>query len=282
MTTEQHPSEPPQRAVVLGWPDSASGEQPRPAAPEATPLPIGVQPMTRAQALSAKRERELWDSRAQSWDTTSAAGLSQVVAAVVEACEAAHSPVTLDIGCGSGQVTLPLAPSCAHVLAVDISRPLLERLEAKARELGIENVKTVATPVEALELPHESLDLVVTNYALHHLRDADKELVLARCMGWLRPGGRLVIGDMMFGRGSSVEDRTIITAKARAMLARGPAGWWRLVKNIVLFSLRIREKPMTAARWEAAVREAGYTDVQVRRIVAEACVLTATKPLTTT
>ncbi|WP_249020550.1 class I SAM-dependent methyltransferase [Conexibacter sp. S30A1] len=281
MTSEQHPIEPPQPAVLLEQSGADSDAQPRLAA-AATPPSVGVQPMTRAQSLSAKRERELWDSRAESWDTTSSAGLSQVVAAVVEACEAAHSPVALDIGCGSGQVTLPLAPSCAHVLAVDISRPLLERLEAKARELGVENVKTVATPIEALELPNESLDLVVTNYALHHLRDADKELVLDRCLGWLKPGGRLVIGDMMFGRGASVEDRTIITTKARAMLARGPAGWWRLAKNIVLFSLRIREKPMTAARWEAAVREAGYTDVQVRRIVAEACVLTATKPLTTT
>ena len=237
--------------------------------------------MTRVQELSARRERDLWDSRAESWDTTSSAGLSRVVEAVVEACEAVSSPVALDIGCGSGQVTLPLAPACAHLLAVDISLPLLERLEAKARERGIDNVKTVATPVEALELPHESLDLVVTNYALHHLRDADKKLVLERCMGWLKPGGRLVIGDMMLGRGASAEDRTIIRGKARAMLARGPAGWWRLAKNVVLFTLRIREKPMTAARWETVVREAGYADVRVRRIVAEACVLTAIKPITT-
>jgi ubiquinone/menaquinone biosynthesis C-methylase UbiE len=254
MTSEQHPPEPAQPAVR-------------------------VRPMTRAQSLSAKRERDLWDSRAESWDATSTASLSQVVAAVVEACEARHSPVALDIGCGSGQVTLPLAPACTSVLAVDVSAPLLERLEAKARALGIQNVKTVTTPVEALELPDESLDLVVTNYALHHLRDADKELVIRRCLGWLKPGGRLVIGDMMFGRGASAEDRTIISAKARAMLARGPAGWWRLAKNVVLFSLRVREKPLTAARWEAAVRAAGYADVQVRRIVAEACVLTATKPL---
>ena len=241
--------------------------------------PVGAREMTRAQALSAKRERQLWDSRAESWDVAGSAGLSQVVAAVLDACQVTGSQMALDLGCGSGQVTLPLAPGCSHVIAVDISAPSLERLDAKAREQGIDNVKTVASPIEALELPSASVDLVVTNYALHHLRDADKVLVLRRCLTWLRPGGRLVIGDMMFGRGASAEDRAIIASKARAFLVRGPAGWWRLAKNAVRFSLRVREKPMTASRWEAVVREAGYENVQVSRIFAEACVLTATTPV---
>ncbi len=247
--------------------------------PEVVTPPVGAREMTRAQALSARRERQLWDSRAESWDVAGSAGLGKVVAAVLDACQAVGSPVALDLGCGSGQVTLPLARRCSHVVAVDISAPSLERLDAKAREQGIDNVRTVASPIEALELPAGSFDLVVTNYALHHLRDADKEIVLTRCMGWLRPGGRLVIGDMMFGRGASAEDRSIIVSKARAFLARGPAGWWRLAKNAVRFFLRVREKPMTASRWEAAVGAAGYENVQVSRIVAEACVLTATTPL---
>ncbi len=246
---------------------------------EAAAPRVGVHEMTRAQALSATRERRLWDSRAESWDVAGSSGLSRVVEAVVQACAASDSPVALDLGCGSGQVTLPLAPDCSHVIAVDVSAPSLERLDAKARERGIENIQTVASPIEALELPAGSIDLVVTNYALHHLRDADKELVLSSCMAWLRPGGRLVIGDMMFGRGASAEDRAIIASKVRAFVSRGPAGWWRLAKNAVRFSLRMREKPMTAERWEAMVRAAGYADVSVTRILSEACVLTASKPL---
>ena len=119
----------------------------------------------------------------------------------------------------------------------------------------------------------------MTNYTLHHLRDADKALLMNRSFEWLRPGGRLVIGDMMFGRGGSSEDRAIYASKAKSFVRRGPAGWWRLAKNVARFSLRVREKPMTAQQWERLVRAARYEGISSRRIVAEACVVTATRPL---
>src|SRR5207244_2896459 len=56
-------------------------------------------------------------------------------------------------------------------------------------------------------------DLVVSNYALHHLTDDDKVALVARASRWLRPGGRLVVADMMFGRGASERDRAIIRHK---------------------------------------------------------------------
>jgi hypothetical protein len=83
---------------------------------------------------------------------------------------------------------------------------------------------------------------------------------------------------MMFGRGAAAGDRAIIASKARGMLRRGPAGWWRLAKNIWRFSLRLGEKPLPAATWELLVRGAGFEEVRTQRVVAEAWVLTATKP----
>src|ERR1019366_4138290 len=99
-----------------------------------------------------------------------------------------------------------------------------------------------------------------------------------RSFGWLRPGGRLVIGDMMFGRGSDPADRQIIWDKLRELAGRGPGGGWRIVKNGCRFMFRFQEKPLMPAAWESIVREAGFVNVKTSRVVAEACVISATKP----
>jgi ubiquinone/menaquinone biosynthesis C-methylase UbiE len=231
-----------------------------------------------AQALAVTRERLLWNRRAESWDIEGSAGLARVVDVVIEACRASRGAVAVDLGCGSGQVTIPLAADSASVLAVDVSAPSIARLEAKASDAGLRNIQALAHPIETLDLPAESIDLIVSNYALHHLRDADKAQLMRRAYEWLRPGGRLVIGDMMFGRGAAAGDRAIIASKASGMLKRGPAGWWRLAKNVWRFSLRLGEKPLPVARWESLVGTAGFHDVATERVIAEACVLTATKP----
>lgn len=246
----------------------------------AAPLRPRTRRLSPLQALAVVRERLLWNRRADRWDEAGSAGLTEVVAAVLEECRS-HTPagsVAVDLGAGSGQITIPLAEGCRRVLAVDVSARLLERLVIKAAEGGITNIQDLKHPIETLDLSPASVDLVVSNYALHHLRDADKERLLTRCQTWLRPGGRIVIGDMMFGRGGDPDDRAIITSKAAELLRRGPGGWWRVLKNVVRFSLRLGEKPLPPGRWEQLARGAGFHEVSVRRVVSEACLLTATKP----
>jgi len=60
----------------------------------------------------------------------------------------------------------------------------------------------MVAPIEHLELPAASLDLVVTNYACIIL-DGEKEKVVRAAAQWLRPGGRLVVADLMLGRGAA-------------------------------------------------------------------------------
>ncbi len=230
------------------------------------------------QALSAGWERALWGRRTVRWEEESSHGLTRVVHAVLERCETDPETVAIDLGCGSGQVTLPLARRCARVLAVDVNGPAVQMLGEKAAAADITNVQLLTTPIQGLDLDPASVDLIVTNYTLHHLRDADKRTLLADAILWLKPGGQLVIGDMMFGRGSSPDDREIIAAKLRAMVVRGPAGWWRILKNVFRFALRIQEKTLPVTAWERIVREAGFTEVHTERIVQEACVLSARRP----
>jgi len=262
-------------------PADAGPSQQQHAAPgtHAGPAPLTVQShrLTPAQALAVTRERLLWNQRADSWDSDGSAGLTKVVETVLAACIRSPATVAIDLGCGSGAVTIPLARDCASVLGVDVSAPLLARLEDKARTAEVSNIQTITHPIETLDLSPGSVDLIVTNYALHHLRDADKAELMRRSHRWLRPGGQLVIGDMMFGRGGNPDDRAIIASKVQGMLRRGPAGWWRIAKNVWRFSLRLGEKPLPVARWESLVRQAGFQDVTVTHVVAEAHVLSATK-----
>jgi ubiquinone/menaquinone biosynthesis C-methylase UbiE len=241
-------------------------------------MPTTARRLSLASGLAVRARRLLWHGRAQSWDQQGSEALTDVFAAVLETCRTTPQTVAVDLGCGSGQLTLPLAERCATVLGVDISQEMIDLLHTKAQTAGLDNLQLKVQPIESLELEPESVDLVVTNYALHHLRDADKAAAIAHAFTWLRPGGQLVVGDMMFGRGGSAHDRQVITAKMRELGRRGPAGWWRIFKNIWRFSVRTSEKPLSTERWETLVSDRGFSEVRVRIVVQEAGVLSATKP----
>lgn len=235
--------------------------------------------MTGNDARRGSRLQQLvWDRRAATWDHHGVTGLPKVIAAVLDRSEIEPGGVAVDLGCGTGALALPLAERGAKVTAVDLSRSMADLLEKKAADAGLSTVTCVVAPVEHYELPPASVDLVVSNYALHHLRDPDKQAVVRSAATWLRPGGRLVIGDMMFGRGSTSRDRAIIGSKAKVMLRRGPAGWWRLAKNVARFSLRFQERPVSMDTWTRYLEEAGFVSVTAESVVAEAAVVAGTKP----
>jgi SAM-dependent methyltransferase len=235
-------------------------------------------PPSLPQALAIKLEGLLWRRRAEHWDEEGSIGLAPVVAAVLDSSSPHPEMVAVDLGCGSGQVTLPLARRCLHVVAVDLSEDAIALLKSRAERQGIGNVHALAQPIETFELAPQSVELVVSNYALHHLRDREKADLVRRSFAWLCPGGRLVIGDVMLGRGSSSEDREVIASKVRALAKRGPAGWWRIFKNAWRFTLRLQEKPLPASAWETLVRKSGFGEVRVSRVRAEAWILSARKP----
>ncbi len=215
----------------------------------------------------------------QAWEHHASVGLERVIDAVVDVAAPTPGVSVIDLGCGSGQLSLPMARKGAKVMAVDISPKMIDSLDRRAAELGLE-IETAALPVQELEIEPSSVDLVVSNYAMHHLYDDEKRAVVVAATSWLKPGGRLVFGDMMFGRGATQADREIIASKVRVMLRRGPAGWWRIAKNAGRFWFRIRERPLPMDTWLQILRTAGLEDVRGIRVVSEAAVVVGTKPAT--
>jgi len=170
----------------------------------------------------------------------------------------------VDVGAGTGLLTLAAAAEVKQVIALDISERMCMRLESHCRRLGITNVQ--ARAVAALELPlgDEEIDVVVSNYCFHHMSDRQKRRALEEIHRILRPGGRLVFCDMMFRVGVvRARDRAILALLARRMLTKGLAGLLRLAKNGVRFLTGRWEHPASVEWWRQALDTAGFTDVRV-------------------
>lgn len=101
----------------------------------------------------------------------------------------------LDIGCGSGYLTFPIAKmnQDAQVIGLDIVTNTLKQNEERAEADGLCNLKFVSYDGMTFPFKDASFDLVVSRYALHHFPEIEKSMCeVARV---LKPGGRLFISD---------------------------------------------------------------------------------------
>jgi SAM-dependent methyltransferase len=106
---------------------------------------------------------------------------------------AGHAPagtrLVVDLGCGTGRFSQPLADRlAARVVAVDPSEKMLAVARAKP---GDGRVAYRHASAERLRLPDAVADLVFMSMVLHHLPDVPA--AARECRRVLRSGGRLVI-----------------------------------------------------------------------------------------
>jgi SAM-dependent methyltransferase len=101
------------------------------------------------------------------------------------------SSTVVDLGAGTGTFAEAIAAHVRRVVAVDVSEPMV----AKMRERGIEAVQAGFLTYEHQGEPP---DAVMTRNALHHLPDFWKALALSRIAQMLRPGGVLLLRDLVF------------------------------------------------------------------------------------
>ena len=84
----------------------------------------------------------------------------------------------LDLGCGSGYLTFPIAKrnENAYVVGLDIVTDTLRRNTVKAREEDIKNLEFVSYDGITFPFEDNSFDLIVTRYALHHFPEIRKSI----------------------------------------------------------------------------------------------------------
>ena len=219
------------------------------------------------------------EARHSTGEARSTRGLEKVTAAVVAAARVQPGDRVIDLGCGSGQVSLELAERGAHVLAVDGHQALVSQLAQIAQARSLPGLEVLTRPLDSLSLPVRSTDVIVTSYAMHRLRDTDKQRLVAAAYHWLRPGGTLIVADMMFGRGATSQDRAIIKSKIRSLARKGIGGWWRIAKNSYRYLIQVKEHPVSISAWTAMFARAGFTGITASRIVNEAGLVLARRPM---
>jgi len=136
---------------------------------------------------------DLFQDKAADWDSQPvpaqiSAGVSQ---AILDHVSLDPRLRVLDFGAGTGLVCARIAPRVGHVIAVDISRAMLEQLAAKPELAG----KVEIHCGDILEEPlSERVDLVVSAMAMHHVQDTAR--LLRALHDHLAPGGRLALADL--------------------------------------------------------------------------------------
>jgi putative AdoMet-dependent methyltransferase len=105
--------------------------------------------------------------------------------------------VILEIGTGTGEHAVRLAPRCRKVVATDISDLMLAYAGKKALAQNVGNIQFLKAGFLTMDFPHESFDAVVSQLAMHHLPDFWKAVAIHKISQVLKPGGRFYFLDHM-------------------------------------------------------------------------------------
>jgi SAM-dependent methyltransferase len=159
--------------------------------------PSGPQPAWLLDERSSAGRENLDPAHVGRYDAKEDAGAPGEVA-LLEREGLTRDSRVLEFGPGTGQFTVAVARACARVIAVEVSEPMLSRLEAKVGELGLANVEIVRAGFLTYEHAGRPVDFIYSRLALHHLPDFWKAVALSRLRGMLQTGGLLRLSDVVY------------------------------------------------------------------------------------
>ncbi len=155
----------------------------------------------------------------------------------------------LDVGCGTGDLTLELARrvgSSGLVAGIDAAPEMVARARQKAgrRHLAID---LRVEPVEQLSFADQTFDVVVSSLVFHHLPDRLKPQALSEIRRVLKPGGRLLLVDLLGSTPAFLLHSHLQTTLEDLLPLVGEAGFlqvkWQLGPFPALGFLRARTAP---------------------------------------
>ncbi len=110
----------------------------------------------------------------------------------------------LDIGCGTGALTVAMARAGAQVTAIDISPPMLNATLRRVQAAGVGErvqIRHMDATLIGERFPPASFDLIVASLVLSELPPDQARYVLQQATLLLAPGGRILVVDEVVPRG---------------------------------------------------------------------------------
>ena len=157
---------------------------------------VAAEDTQRANAVLASRRataRAFFSTAAGKWDALRLELFGERQDGALLAALADPEHVIGDLGCGTGNLTTLLAPHVHRVIAVDGSAAMLDA--ARSRLPDGRNVDWRVGDLESLPIEDAALDVALLSLVLHYVSEPPRALAEARRV--LRPGGRLVVMDML-------------------------------------------------------------------------------------
>jgi putative AdoMet-dependent methyltransferase len=204
-----------------------------------------------------KTDEKVWDFDSYSWtdryddavqaDQDMYARYDDVLDAVAEIACTTEGARVLDIGAGTGNLSIRCAERGACVTGLDPSRRMLAQAQAKvAAKAGDVQFVLADDPFLHLSFDDNSFDAVVSTYAFHHVAHKLQPKAVREMMRVLRPGGTLALGDVAF-RDAAAEEA-----------ARGRFDWLddefylhvdELTAAVATIGARLETRQMTPTTW---------------------------------
>ena len=189
----------------------------------------------------------------------------------VKMSEVKNGENVLDIGCGTGLLSLKFlkAAKCS-IFGIDLSEEMLAHWKKKIATFQLSEKVQVATgDASNLQFDDSSFDIVASTVTLHHVKNKQKTIDDIHRI--LKPGGRLVIGDLDVDTSGDLNDikrlRHILDyLKEECTLALqdgGVGAFSRMYDNGKKHILNDGEYCVDFDTWSELCKNAGFEDVTV-------------------
>ena len=149
----------------------------------------------------------------------------QMIGGVAEHITLPEGGIGLDVGCGSGTLTIACAGANpqGHMVGIDLWEPFYgysrELCQQNALAKGVENISFQTGDAVRLAFEDETFDAVTSNYVYHNILSRDRQALLLETLRVLKKGGVFAIHDI-FSK-ARYGDMGAFVAQTAGLRARG-------------------------------------------------------------
>jgi ubiquinone/menaquinone biosynthesis C-methylase UbiE len=180
--------------------------------------------------------------------------------------------VIVELGCGTGLLSQRLRGEFprARLILTDPAPAMLDEARKRLRD----RAEYFRCGAECIDLGGSVADVIVSNFALHHLSNADKERCARECARILKPTGSVLIGDQFAPVDGDLHnpDRVRSTIDLLALKANyyfSNVSWERMMLQLSLIPRFVEQNGeiiVTPQFWVSAFENAGLSDIRILNV----------------